>query len=148
VPLFWEAMRAALPPGFWHSAEQLKNGDPTGLDTIIEFLEADPIYFRSGYLKADLLRWLNRVSLTQEQFQRLGRVVLHVVSANWRREFNRYCLLARRLDGPQFRSDLQRLSRSPRLDVRRRAERVLAVLDGKQVQWRGFIVRPLRGNLR
>jgi hypothetical protein len=124
-------MRNALPPDFAEAAEQAKRGDPSRADMLIDFLEADPFYFRSGYLKGDLVRWLNRTPLSAKQNSRLRAVVLHVVATGWRREFRRYCGLARRLDGQEFRAALERLASSDHEGVRLRARWVLAALDGK-----------------
>lgn len=132
---FWETMRAALPDAFADSVERVKRGDSSGVELLLDFLEADPMYFRSGYLKADLLRWLSHVTLTEAHLRRLRAIVVQVVSSNWRREFHRYCLFAKRLDAPEFRADLERLAQSERPDVRLRANKALAVLDGKWVDW-------------
>ena len=42
----------------------------------MSFLEVDPYFFRSGYIKADLLRHLKRAPLTRSQEQRLRNVIL------------------------------------------------------------------------
>lgn len=80
VEAFWAAMRDALPAEFWESAEQVQRGDPAGAELLIEFLQADPYYFRSGYLKADVLRWLGRIPLDEPQMDRLRTVVLKAVT--------------------------------------------------------------------
>ncbi len=130
---FWKAIEDVVP-GFHEDAERLKRGDTTRVDAIIDFLEADPLFFRSGYLKADLVRWLGRVTLSDGQLARLRDVVLKVVRTGWRREFRRYCALSRRLDSDEFKAALGNLAQSSREDIRQRAARVLAALDGQP--WR------------
>ena len=125
---FWAAMRATYPPEFWEAFELLKAGDDRAADAAIEFLEADPICFRSGYLKADVVRFLGRLQLNSTQVSRLRNVVIEVASTRYGREFRRYCSLARRIDGPEFRRRLESLAASDNADVRRRAGWVTAAL--------------------
>lgn len=131
-------MREVLPEAFWTSIEQVQSGDPAGAELLIEFLEADPYYFRSGYLKADVLRWLGRIPLDEAQKGRLRTVVLNVIPLGWRREFRRYCAFAKRLDSPTFRHDLAALAASKDTDTSNRARRMLNALDGLPSKWRGW----------
>lgn len=62
VDEYWRAWENVVPPGFWDEYDRLKRGDLLGLETAISFLEADPWFFRSGYLKADLLRFVARLT--------------------------------------------------------------------------------------
>lgn len=141
VEAFWAAMRDALPAEFWSSAEQVRQGDPAGAELLIEFLEADPYYFRSGYLKADALRWLGRIRLNETQKNRLRAVVLKATKAGWRREFRRYCTFARQLDTPAFRSALSTLASSSDGGTMKRAQRVLDALDGVPSIWHEWQAR-------
>jgi hypothetical protein len=125
---YWAAAEQALPPGFDQASASLRNGDPAGVTVAIEFLEADPIVFRSGYLKGDLVTYLKRVPLSEPQRERLRGVVLQLVASRDGREFRRYCQLARRLDGPEFRAKLEELAASSDADVGRRAGWVLKAL--------------------
>jgi hypothetical protein len=129
VEAFWAAARATYPPGFWNAYEDLKAGGQSGVETAIEFLEADPICFRSGYLKSDILKFLGRLSLTPRQCERLRCVVLAVTARRYDREFRRYCRMAGKLDGPEFRQSLQALVASDDPDVRRRAGWVLEAIE-------------------
>ena len=56
VDAFWAAGRAMYPDEFWEARERLRVGDAREADYFIEFLEADPICFRSGYIKAEDLQ--------------------------------------------------------------------------------------------
>lgn len=125
---FWSALGRALPDGFDRAYQQVKAGDPAGADVLIEFLEADPRFFRSGYLKADVAQYLKRVALTEEQRARLRKVVLEVVSSRDGRELRRYCHLATVLDDQAFRDQLHRLIASSDAGARRRAGWILAAL--------------------
>src|SRR5258706_13851436 len=66
------ALEAAYPPNFWADFERLRSGeDLTALETAIEFLEADPYFFRSGYVKEKLLRYVRSYVLAPEHAYRL-----------------------------------------------------------------------------
>ncbi len=125
---FREAVEAAYPPGFWDDVARLEKGDVEALETAIQFLEADPYFDRSGYVKADLLRLIKRLPLTSEQAERLRAVVIDAVERRGGREFRAYCRLARRLDGPELREALSRQATSGDADIRRRAGWMLHVL--------------------
>lgn len=120
-------------------AESLKDVD-TGrkraseIDTadMLDFLEADPLFDRSGYMKEKLLRELKRRKLDHYQRRRLQKIILSVVEKNdYRREFLRYCRAAANVDDERFRSDLNVLEQSDKPHVAQRANWVLAALDGK-----------------
>jgi hypothetical protein len=125
VDVFWAAMDAMYPSPFWETYQRLQAGDPDYADDAIAFLEADPMCQRSGYIKADFLRYLGRQSLDEAQAQRLREVILHVAATRDAREFRRYCALARKLNTPAFRSRLRELAASDDRAVRRRAGWVL-----------------------
>jgi hypothetical protein len=128
IARFREAVEAAYPPGFWDDVARLEKGDVEALETAIQFLEADPYFDRSGYVKADLLRLIKRLPLTSEQAERLRAVVIDAVERRGGREFRAYCRLARRLDGPELREALSRQATSGDSDIRRRAGWMLHVL--------------------
>jgi hypothetical protein len=107
----------------------VRDADPAGLETAIRFLEEDPLCFRSGYIKADLLRFLTRFDLTERVADRLRIVILSVVERRYGREFRAYCRLARKLDSAEFRQELERRLAHPDPNVRRRAGWVLAACE-------------------
>lgn len=114
IARFHAATSAAYPKHFWQSFERLrrisryyivpaklgsaprplKRGDADALETAICFLEADPMFFRSGYVKADLLRFVKRMPLNETQRARLRNVALNIVDRRATQEFRRYCRLA------------------------------------------------------
>lgn len=118
---FEAAVDAAYPPGFETIYERLRAGNTAALVDAIEFLEADPWFFRSGYIKAKLIRLIKRFPLTAVQADRLRMAVMRVVDGRDRREFRDYCRLARHLDAPELRAALERRLVDPDEGVRRRA---------------------------
>jgi hypothetical protein len=111
----------AFPGGLCHGMTSLAGGDPAAVEAAVRFLEADPWFFRSGYIKADVIRWLTRASLSSSQAARLRRVVLARVSGRDAREFRWYCRLARRVADASLREAIRRLADSGPGPVARRA---------------------------
>ncbi len=84
----------ALPstvPGFLAG---LAAGETRHVATAIAFLEADPWFFRSGYEKQNLIRYVKRARLREAQKQRLGFVVLAAIEGRDRQEFRHFGRLA------------------------------------------------------
>jgi hypothetical protein len=95
---------------------------------ILDFLEADPVFFGSGYMKEALLGALKKRPFQQHEAQRLQTIILAVVRKGDRREFRRYCRVATTIDDVRFREDLIALELADDRDIRRRASWVLAAL--------------------
>ena len=109
---YWQLISEAYPPTFNHDLIRLGEGDPSGLESVVAFLEADPIFDGTGYTKEDLSRLLRRVELPSDYVQRLQAVVLSVVDRRDGREFRAYCRIARKVDSPELRAQLRyRLTR-------------------------------------
>jgi hypothetical protein len=104
------------------------------IDTVdmLDFLEADPIFDRSGYMKEKLLTELKRRKLDQHEVKRFQAIIFSVVKMNdHRREFLRYCRAAANVDDQPFRAELSALERLADPHVSRRANWVLGALNGK-----------------
>lgn len=95
---------------------------------ILDFLEADPVFFGSGYMKEELLGTLKKRSFQQHEVQRLQAIILNVVRKADRREFRRYCRVAATVDGERFREELRTLEVADDPDIRRRSGWVLDAL--------------------
>jgi hypothetical protein len=92
----------------------------------VEFLELDPIFFRSGYLKEKFLDQLKVAPLTEADQTRLREVLIDAVLRRGRREFRRYCRLAVVLQNAELLERLQELAQSSEHDVRSRARLMLS----------------------
>lgn len=106
----------------------------SSLDTadMLDFLEADAIFFRSGYMKQKLLTELKRRLLDKHEARRLQTIILSLVQkSDYRREFLSYCRAAANVDGERFRRELIVLRHSDESHVAERASWVLAALDGR-----------------
>jgi hypothetical protein len=109
--------------------QRARRGDRSRLETLLRFLETDVYCFRSGYVKADIIRVVTRLDLDASEVERLRVVVLDVVDGYDRREFRAYVRLARRVDSPGLREALRARRSSPDPRVRRHADWVLAGIE-------------------
>ena len=126
----------AFPGGLAAGLARLRALEPEAIETTIHFLEVDPYFFRSGYIKADLLRHLKRAPLTKSQEQRLRNVILARLSGPGRRELRAYCRLAARLVNSNFDKDLRALEASQDARVARHARWALAAVSSSRAQVR------------
>lgn len=131
VERFCNAIDAAYPPGFWEDYERLKNGDARGVKMAIEFLEADPWFFRSGYIKANIARFLKRVTLSSQQVRRLEKVLLKIVDDRNTQEFRNYCRLARVIATPALVEALRERLTNEKDHCRLRAMWMLFTIEQK-----------------
>ena len=90
--------------------EQVRLGDRQAMEDALVYLEVDPWYHRSGYLKERLIRAVKRAPLNDRDMMRLRNVVWNVAHGMNRREFRNYCSLALRIRTPQFESMLDDIS--------------------------------------
>lgn len=102
---------STLPTDYLWTAEtqlRLTEGDRETIDDVLLFLEVDPWFFRSGYLKELLLDNLRQAPLTADDKARLREVILHVAGGKNRREFKRYCSLAVKVTTDEFEGELEK----------------------------------------
>lgn len=131
-----EAFNAARANTFPEALQAVDRGEKRAFEIntadMLDYLEADPIIYRSGYMKAKLLIELKRRRLDSHEAQRLQLIILsHVQNQAYRREFFHYCRAAANVDSQQFRVALIILERSNVPSISQRANWVLAGLDGK-----------------
>ena len=90
---------------------QLRAAEPAAIELAVQFLEADPFFFRSGYLKEDLLERLRWATLDKDQKRRLQQVILErICDSKTRREFRRYCRLAPFITDAEFEREITKLA--------------------------------------
>ena len=92
---------------------------------LIEFLEIDIPAHRTGYLKADFLRWLKNVDLSQNETQEIQQAALKMCETkNIRREFRHWCRLMIKLADAGFVSELKKLAESDDFFIRLKAKKM------------------------
>ena len=89
----------------------LSAGDADAKESAIKFLEFDPYYHRSGYIKSKLLVRLKHIKLTASEIKRLQKVVCNaIVSRQPKCEFKYYAGLLKNIGSPEFHLQLEALS--------------------------------------
>ncbi len=137
----WQAWKEATSA--WHSQryptdilwedaflDRLRASDREAIEDAILFLEIDPWYFRSGYLKERLIRGLKAAELTERDKTRLRYVLWNVARGKNRREFRHYCSLALKILTPEFERILGEIPPEEDMDAK-----------GKFSYLRNYIVR-------
>ena len=101
----------AFPGGLNESMRRLAEHDPVVIETAVKFLEVDPMFFRSGFIKQDLIKHLKKSALNNDQKERLQQVILaRVRETNTRREFRHYCGLAVVVNDDSFEEEIKKLA--------------------------------------
>ncbi len=106
----------------------MKGGDTYAIELAVTFLDVDAMFFRSGYIKEELIQRLKGADLSESQVSRLGVAVLNVVDHRDCREFRRYCQLAKRVKTDTLVAALRDRVAGADPDVTRRARWVLEAL--------------------
>jgi hypothetical protein len=123
----------AFPGGLERGLALLAAGDAQAIESAVTFLEVDPLFHRSGYIKADLLRHLKRAQLSEDQKSRLRKVVIARVQGPDSREFRHYARIAPMITDESLRDALQVIRQSTDPVKARHAEWILQALDSVSV---------------
>ncbi len=117
----------AFPGGLTAGLQRLKAFDPQTVSVAIRYLEADPWYFRSGYVKEEILDRLKHADLSPDQRRRLAALVVRSITSGAGRVFKHYARLA------------------PHLRIDSLADDVRAIDEGDPIRrWRrGHVLRLL-----
>jgi len=102
------------------------------LEFVVCFLEVDPWFYRSGYLKETFLTRLKRSDLNDALKERLCIVLADSVHRRGTREFKYYCRLAAVPGGEGLVSALEKVSESTDSAVAYRAKSMLRVIRQRQ----------------
>lgn len=121
----------AFPGGLEHFRRRLRKLDPVAVEEAIEFLEADPWFNCSGYVKEEIVRRLKQAALTDRQRNRLASIVRRSIKVGTRRLSRHLARLAPIVDSPSFRKGVESLADSSD-EARRRASHIEDVLRGRQ----------------
>jgi hypothetical protein len=124
----WENLRN---PMFEEAWRRIRSGDTSMVEVLIQFLEEDPVFFRSGYWKEELLDHLKRYEHSKSNRARLQAVCLDAVDRRGRREFLRYCRLAAKIADPPFVALLEKRLAQNTVTACSRAARMLRAIRQK-----------------
>ena len=105
--------------------------DESIIEFMISFLELDPDYFRSGYIKEEILKKIKRAKLNDKQIHRLRNVLYSAIENRGSREFKRYCRLAPRIANTAFKEWLLKTAQVTDGAKKSRAKLMLSYLSEK-----------------
>lgn len=114
--------------------EQLATGDPELLELAICFVEVNPYYFRSGYLKKRLFRRLRGMALSEKARQRIQQGILHAVLSHEGAGWKDFCSLATAFFDANFEHSVTRYVSDEDQQVSRRAKSILAHIRQQRTQ--------------
>jgi hypothetical protein len=123
----------AFPGGLAAGLKRLKNADPEAIELALQFLEADPYFFGSGYIKENILRQFKRYPLSKDHHVRLAALIVRSIDGGGRREFRGYSRLARKIHPESLLEAVNARLASSKPEVIFRAQAVLNVLDSNHV---------------
>jgi hypothetical protein len=121
----------AFPGGLADGLRKLRACDRSTVETVIDFLEEDPRFFRSGYIKETMLRRLKACPLLDRQKRRLVRLVIRSMDGGGRREFQGYSRLAPVVLSDGLLESVRVRLTSNDAEVARRAALILRVLKSQ-----------------
>lgn len=98
----------------------------------ISFLEINPMFFRSGYIKEEVIRKIRRSHLDGDQIERIRNVILNAVKCRGTREYRRYCRLMLAFGSDELAKEIEYLTNSNQGPVRSRAKMMINCLPKKQ----------------
>lgn len=89
----------------------LASGEAEARKCALTFLEYDPYYFRSGYMKAKLLVRLKHLQLTGDEAARMrGIVCKAILDRRPKCEFRYYARMLKNVGTPEFRRQIRALT--------------------------------------
>jgi hypothetical protein len=104
----------------------LAKNDPDAIEYVIQFLEVDPRFFRSGYLKEVMATKLKRSSLSTSQKRRLQIVLLrHFQLPYFTKEFKFYIKLSPYVQDEAYLKSINLLKDSTEKAISKKAFEVL-----------------------
>lgn len=111
----------------------LKQHDADAIDYAIEYLEENPYFFRSGYIKQEIAHILKQTPLTKQQKDRLCSVFIDAITSKVRRrEFREYCRLARVIADRPFIEKIEKIAHEAEdTPVKERALLMLSIIAAK-----------------
>lgn len=112
-------------PGGTVMLNRVRQQDLVALQTAVVFLLADPMHFRSGYLKEHLWRWLAHCPLQARELSQLERAALRYLDRAASREFFAMCKFMHRRGRDRFWSSVSATLLSSDVAKVRRAELLL-----------------------
>lgn len=109
--------------------DEKKFSDQELVEFAISFLEIDPMYFRSGYIKETILTKLKRSILKKNQRDRVINILIDAVRNRGYREYRYYCRVAKVMNSQFLINTLTGILASEPLSKRSRAKMMLDYIN-------------------
>jgi hypothetical protein len=117
-------------PGGGAQMLAMRSGDADAVETAVAFLEADPMFFRSGYIKEYLWKYIVRAPLTDQQKFRLESTAFAYLRHTVQREFWYMCRAMACLGSEAFWQQVRLLAENAEPLERKRAAWLSAYAEG------------------
>ena len=117
-------------PGGDAAWKALPRCEPEAIAIALDFLEADPMFYHSGYTKEALWRSMGHCPLTAAQLRQLEAAALHTLRRRVQREFWIMCRTMARRATPEFWKETQICAETAPYPERTRAQWLAAYRDG------------------
>lgn len=106
-----------------------KLDDQEAIEFSLVFLEKDPKFFRSGYIKEEILTRIKRSELSDKQHRRLLAILLDAINRRGSKEFKYYCRVAGFIADLEFIQTLNHIAATSSGDRKGRAKRMLMTIE-------------------
>ena len=120
-------------PGGDESLDALKSHDTEAIADALDFLDADPMHFRSGYTKEEVWRRLGGAPLTPADKIRLEQIALRYLMRRVEREFWLMARVMSKLGSAEFWNQVVTLADSLEEPTKSRASYLLRYRGGVAV---------------
>jgi len=138
-------------PGGDASLDALKRHEPAAIELGIDFLEADPRHFRSGYTKEEVWRRIRNAPLSKKDKARLEEAALQYLDRKISREFWSMARVMASMASKGFWDRVRELATSEMEPKKTRAEYLAAYEQGadaggrnRQKVYREYLARKYR----
>lgn len=109
--------------------DEIRLSDQELVEFAISFLEIDPMYFRSGYIKETILTKLKRSILKKNQRDRVINILIDAVRNRGYREYRYYCRVAKVMNSQFLINTLTGILASEPSSKRSRAKMMLDYIN-------------------
>lgn len=135
---FHNAFDELFFPGGYATFLKLRQKDAKAIELAIDFLIADPVHFRSGYLKEEIWRRLPSCSVSDSDKARVEIAALNYLNKIIRREFWYMCRAMSRIGSTHFWQDVAQHMHHINPKIAKRASYLFAykgnVNDGERLR--------------
>ena len=128
-----ELTKIAFPENWPLLLDEINSQNEKAIEEALTFLEADPNFNNSGYIKQKIIRHLKRAQLDEAYKNRLALLVVGRINNAQALEFSAYGKLAIALKIPELDKQIMELSRSTDVAVAKRANWMLKILQSRRL---------------